>query len=123
MKKLFDRIYFFFLQRFNRSTIIPMGEVTNSCKGDAYGVKMLSSIHNKENLPTSSGFIKNNEFYQLPFTKDEEYFVYHKSSIDENQVKRLHYFKRRNLSYKELLIIELCSKHAILVTEKDFLPN
>lgn len=58
-------------------------------------------------------------YYNMPFSKDEDYYV-SKGEISESIIKDWHYYLKRNLTIKELLVLELCSKNGILLSENDF---
>lgn len=65
---------------------------------------------------------KKDPFYNLSFTKDEEFYV-RKGELSESNIKDWHFYLKRNLTKKELMVLELCSKNAILLSENDFKSN
>jgi hypothetical protein len=62
---------------------------------------------------------KTDPYYNMNFTPEEKYLV-SKGDVSEKQIKDFHFWLNRNLTLKELKILELCNKNAILLSENDF---
>lgn len=90
--------------------ICNLQKLTKKIKNDTMGLK--------ETFKNT----KEDSDYNMAFTKNEDYYII-KGSLSKSNIKDWHFFLKRNLTIKELKVLELCAENGILLSENDFKRN